>query len=189
MCDSSPALNDIPTHLKQSPLVWSYWSLYCTSLSLGRTPSCCWVNPRSEDMPCQHGAEMSDDRQTSVVIKVVKSSAMNKPKRGRDRPVLKKLVCHWAVKQFWNQLPRAYTDPGFSTPIGAMCAGYEEGGIDSCNGDSGGPLACNSDGELSWIEFLQAGEWTAEPPRLAGKGGSRNSRFMEVCGLNFFDGV
>ena len=38
-------------------------------------------------MPRQHGAEMSNDRQTSVVIEVVKSSATKNSKRGLDMPI------------------------------------------------------------------------------------------------------
>ena len=38
-------------------------------------------------MPCQNGAEMPNDRQPSVVIDIVKSSAMNKPERRPDRPI------------------------------------------------------------------------------------------------------
>ena len=48
-------------------------------------------------MPRQHGAEMSNDRQTSVVIEVVKSSATKNPKRGLDMPIFKKNVARCLV--------------------------------------------------------------------------------------------
>ena len=41
-------------------------------------------------MPRQHGTEMPDGRQPSAVIHVLKSSAMNKPKRCWDGPIFKK---------------------------------------------------------------------------------------------------
>ena len=40
-------------------------------------------------MPSQHGADMPNDRQPFVVINVVKSSAMNKPKKRRGWPIFK----------------------------------------------------------------------------------------------------
>ena len=55
-------------------------------------------------------------------------------------PILSSETCN-QKEVYGNQL----NSPSF--PDGMLCAGYLEGGIDACNGDSGGPLACSVNGK------------------------------------------
>ena len=48
--------------------------------------------------------------------------------------------------------------------LGKVCAGFENGGVDTCTGDSGGPLACmSSSGIPVLLGITSAGEGCAEP--------------------------
>ncbi len=44
-----------------------------------------------------------------------------------------------------------------------ICAGFEQGGKDSCNGDSGGPLMIKSSGQLTQVGIISFGHSCAQP--------------------------
>lgn len=55
---------------------------------------------------------------------------------------------------------QAYTD---DVADSMLCAGFKDGGTDGCNGDSGGPLLININGEWQQIGIMSWGEGCALP--------------------------
>ncbi len=48
---------------------------------------------------------------------------------------------------------RRYADYGITLAPTMICAGYEDGGIDACTGDSGGPLLAWHNRQQAWIQI------------------------------------
>lgn len=44
-----------------------------------------------------------------------------------------------------------------------ICAGFQEGGKDTCFGDSGGPLTCQQNGEKQLVGIVSFGRGCARP--------------------------
>ncbi|MCX6050749.1 MAG: serine protease [Chloroflexi bacterium] len=86
-----------------------------------------------------------------------------------ESPASKALVAGWGVTADGNptdtlqqaELPvvsatacsAAYANIGLSLSANTLCAGYKEGGIDACTGDSGGPLIAWDASTKSWVQI------------------------------------
>jgi secreted trypsin-like serine protease len=46
-----------------------------------------------------------------------------------------------------------YADYGITLAATMICAGYEQGGVDACTGDSGGPLLVWNNRQQSWVQI------------------------------------
>ena len=77
-----------------------------------------------------------DQRSTNILQKV-------------DVPILDNAVC----QRWFNEGTKKRVTIG----NGIMCAGYEAGGKDSCNGDSGGPLMIKRDGRQVVVGVVSTG--------------------------------
>jgi len=58
-----------------------------------------------------------------------------------------------------------YRDSSQPLIAGQICAGYEQGMVDTCHGDSGGPLACQTgDGSYKLVGIVNwGGGYCGEP--------------------------
>lgn len=58
-----------------------------------------------------------------------------------------------------------YKPQGYVVAESMVCAGYLDGGIDACAGDSGGPLMVWNERQLTWVQIgiVSAGAGCAEP--------------------------